>query len=130
MNEQETAAVVTGAEATVDRLKELTDRFDALVSKLKLSQETHDEERSVRLLAWKLEWDAMMREREVAIAAHLSASAANSALCAQAQYMVVTRGVEMDGIKLHRLEMERIYREGFADVANALVAMDAAKVKP
>lgn len=124
MTEQETAAAAMGAEATVDRLKEITERFDALVANLKLSQETHDEERAVRLLAWKLEWDMMVREREVAIAAHRSAAEANAALCAQAQFMVGTRDVETTGLYRHRQAMERIYREGFADITNAL------KVKP
>jgi hypothetical protein len=122
VTEQETVAVVTGAEAASEKIKELTERLDALVVKLNLSQETHDEERAVRLLAWKMEWDVMMREREVAIGAHRSATAANEALCAQAQFMIETRSVEIAGLNLHRLEMERIYSEGFKDIANALKA--------
>lgn len=123
MNEQETAAVATGAEAVSEKIKELTERFDALVAKLKLSQETHDEERAVRLLAWKIEWDMMMRERNAAIDAHLAQSAANAAVTEQARVMVATRHEEAGEMSLHREAMERIYREGFADITNALKAL-------
>ena len=123
MTEQETAAVVTGAEAAAEKIKELTARFTALIDKLKASQEMHDEERAVRLLAWKLEWDMMMREREAAIVHHGAAKLAHESVVEQARVMIATRHEDAGELSLHRERLESTYREGFADIANALKAL-------
>jgi hypothetical protein len=119
VTDQETAATLS-PEATVEKLKDLNERFTALVARLQASQETHDEERAVRLLAWKVEWDTMMRERNVAIGAHLSHSAANAAVTEQARVVIATREAEMEAMEKHRLAMERIYDRGFTDITSAI----------
>jgi hypothetical protein len=123
VTEQETAAVVTGAETTAEKLKELDERFTALIDKLKASEEMHDEERAVRLLAWKLEWDTMMRERRTNIDSHIVAAEANREHAELSRVMVATRHEDVAELSLHRERLESIYREGFADITNALKAL-------
>ena len=123
MTEQETAATVTGAEAAAEKIKELNERFTALIDKLKASQEMHDEERAVRLLAWKLEWDTMMRERRTNIDSHIVAAEANREHAELSRVMVATRHEDSAELSLHRERLESLYREGFKDIANALKAL-------
>ena len=111
MNEQATA------------MMELNERFAALVAKLKASEETHDEERAVRLLAWKLEWDAMMRERRTNIDSHIVAAEANREHAELSRVMIATRHEDSAELSLHRERLESIYREGFKDITNALKAL-------
>jgi len=106
-------------------MTELNERFTALIDKLKASQETHDEERFVRLLAWKVEWDTMMQERRTAIDSHLVAAEANREHAELSRVMVATRHEDAAELSLHRERLESIYREGFADITNALKALTA-----
>ena len=123
MNEQETAAAVMGAETMAEKLKELNERFTALIDKLKASDETHEEERAVRLLAWKLEWDTMMRERVEAIVHHGAAKLAHESVVEQARVMIATRHEDAGELSLHRERLESIHRKGFEDITNALKAL-------
>ena len=125
--------------------EEINARFDAMIARAKLSTDLHNEEIIVRQLAWKRDTDALLREREastealrMAIEANRSVVAANTELAEQARVMTATRHAEMakqarvmiatrhaDLAKLdeHRRNIEAIYREGFADIANALKAL-------
>jgi len=122
-NFPQATATVTGAEAAAEKIKELNERFTALIDKLKASLEMHDEERMVRLLAWKLEWDMMMREREASIVHHGAAKLAHESVVEQARVMIATRHEDAGELSLHRERLESTYREGFADIANALKAL-------
>lgn len=120
MDEKEVAATTTGYETMAERLAEVTDRFTKLIARLKETQDIESEERAVRLLAWKLEWDAMMRERESAMKAHAAHAESNIALAEQARALTAAREEEMRTLREHRANVERIYREGFANIAEAL----------
>jgi len=109
--------------AAAEEIKELNERFTALIDKLKASLEMHDDERMVRLLAWKLEWDMMMREREASIVHHSAAKLAHESVVEQARVMIATRHEDAGELSLHREMLESTYREGFADIANALKAL-------
>jgi len=109
--------------AAAEEIKELNERFSALIDKIKASQEMNDEERAVRLLAWKLEWDMMMREREASIVHHGAAKLAHESVVEQARVMIATRHEDAGELSLHRERLESTYREGFKDITNALKAL-------
>jgi len=103
--------------------EEINTRFDAMIARAKLSSDLRDEENVVRQLAWKLEWDMMMREREASIVHHGAAKLAHESVVEQARVMIATRHEDSGELSLHRERLESIYREGFADIAGALKAL-------
>ena len=109
---------------------EINTRFDAMIARGKLSSDLRDEEIVVRQLAWKRDTDALLHEREastealrMAIEANRSVIVANTELAEQSRVMIATRHAEMAKLDEHRRNIEAIYREGFADIANALKAL-------
>jgi len=110
--------------------EEINARFDAMIARGKLSSDIRDEEIVVRQLAWKRDTDALLHEREasteahrMAIEAHRSVIVANTELAEQARVMIATRHEDAGELSLHRERLESIYREGFADITNALKAL-------